>query len=360
MYGSNDGVDVTITGGKGMYQPNMGIMSNDVKTTNFVANNNVMNAGKGFGAAENQMTRDWYYYDNGSNEDAIGTGGGNFWWGIMLPAGSYDGTSLTKVAAYDYMAMTGTASIYQGGTSAPAGSALGTVNVSLTGSSNFVEFEFAEPITLDPAQNVWVVFYNGSGATYPAAVCANTGDANGRWVSLDGSTWEDLAGYGLDYTFMLRAFIEAGGPSPVTPTGSITPNAFNIAVDDLENIVGATTSSTAVVTAEDYEEHTYYVFYVDAQYGMSCPAEVTYQILSVEENEVITSIYPNPTSGDLHINATAMTHISVVNAMGQVVYEQDVNADEMVINMAKFESGVYMVSIITENGTSVKRITVTK
>ena len=360
MYGSNDGVDVTITGGKGMYQPNMGIMSNDVRTNNFVANNNVMNAGKSFGAAENQMTRDWYYYDNGVNEDAIGTGGGNFWWGIMLPAGSYDGTSLTKVAAYDYMSMTGTASIYQGGATAPAGSALGTVNVTFTESNDFVEFTFAEPVTLDPSQNVWVVFYNGSGATYPAAVCANTGDANGRWVSLDGSTWEDLAGYGLDYTFMIRAFIEAGGPTPVTPTGSITPNAFNIAVDDLENIVGAVTANTAVVTAEDYEEHTYYVFYVDAQYGVSCPAEVTYQILSVEENEVITSIYPNPTSGDLHINATAMTHISVVNAMGQVVYEQDVNADEMVINMAKFESGVYMVSIITENGTSVKRITVTK
>jgi len=360
MYGSNDGVDVTITGGKSMNQPNMGIMSNDVRTNNFVANNNVMKAGEGFGAAENQMTRDWYYYDNGVNEDAIGTGGGNFWWGIMLPAGSYDGTSLTKVAAYDYMSMTGTASIYQGGATAPAGSALASVNVTFTESNDFVEFTFAEPVTLDPSQNVWVVFYNGSGATYPAAVCNNTGDANGRWVSLDGTTWEDLASYSLNYTFMVRAFIEAGGPSPVTPTGSITPNAFNIAVDDLENIVGATTSSTAVVTAEDYEEHTYYVFYVDAQYGMSCPAEVTYQILSVEENEVITSIYPNPTSGDLHINATAMTHISVVNAMGQVVYEQDVNADEMVINMAQFESGVYMVSIITENGTSVKRITVTK
>ncbi len=361
MYGSNDGVDVTITGGKGMYQPNMGIMSNDVKTTNFVANNNVMNAGEGFGAAT-PMTRDWYYYDNGVNEDAIGTGGGNFWWSIMLPAGSYDGTSLTKVATYDYMAMTGTASIYQGGTSAPAGSALGSVNVTLTGSNDFREFEFAEPITLDPAQNVWVVFYNGSGATYPAAVCANTGDANGRWVSLDGSTWEDLAGYGLDYTFMIRAFIEAGGPAPVTPTGSITPNAFNIAVDDIDNIVGAVTANTAVITAEDYEEHTYYVFYVDAQYGMSCPASVDYAVQpeSVEENTIVNAIYPNPTSGDLHINATAMKHISIINAMGQVVYNQDVNTDETVIDMAKFESGVYMVNIITENGSSVKRVTVTK
>ena len=362
MYGSNDGVDVTITGGKGMNQPNMGIMSNDVRTNNFVANTNVMNAGEGFGAAANQMTRDWYYYDNGVNEDAIGTGGGNFWWGIMLPAGSYDGTSLTKVAAYDYMAMTGTATIYQGGTSAPAGSALGSVNVTFTGSNDFREFEFAEPITLDASQNVWIVFYNGSGATYPAAVCTNTGDANGRWVSLDGSSWEDLASYSLNYTFMVRAFIEAGGPAPVTPTGSITPNAFNIAVDDVDNIVGAVTANTAVITAEDYEEHTYYVFYVDAQYGMSCPAQVDYRVVpaSVEENTIVNAIYPNPTSGDLHINATAMKHISIINAMGQVVYNQDVNTDETVIDMAKFESGVYMVNIITENGSSVKRVTVTK
>ena len=46
--------------------------------------------------------------------------------------------------------------------------------------------------------------------------------------------------------------------------------------------------------------------------------------------------------------------------MGQVVYEQEVNANEMVINMAQFESGVYMVNVITENGSSVKRVTVTK
>ena len=149
---------------------------------------------------------EWYYYDNGTNEDAIGTGGGNFWWGVMFPAGSYEGTKVFKTAAYDYMAMTGTVTIYNDGTSAPA-TAVGTANVTLTGSEDFVEVEFAEPVNIDPSKNLWVVYYNGSAATYPAAVCSNTGDANGRWVSLDGATWEDLAGYGLDYTFMIRAFV---------------------------------------------------------------------------------------------------------------------------------------------------------
>ena len=46
--------------------------------------------------------------------------------------------------------------------------------------------------------------------------------------------------------------------------------------------------------------------------------------------------------------------------MGQVVYEQNVNADAIVVDMAKFEAGVYMVNIYTENGSSVKRVTVVK
>jgi len=409
-------------------------------TTDAKSGASFASAGEGFGTAANTLTRDWYYYDNGVNADAIGTGGGNFWWGIMLPAGSYEGTSLTKVAAYDYMAMTGNVNIYQGGTTAPAGASLGQINVTFTGSNDFVEFTFDEPITLDPAQNVWVILYNGSSATYPAAVCANTGDANGRWVSLDGSSWGDLTSYGLSYTFMVRAYIEQGSGGSTATT--ITPNKFNIFMDG--EVIGATSDSYFNIEATDTDEHFYEVYFVDANYNFSCaegvtvaagtmpapanivweettqdgehgilftwdavegaegykvaingnvlgttneaevfiygftPGDYTFGVAAfseecesefatvdvtytnVEENEVVNAIYPNPTSGDLYINATAMKHISVVNAMGQMVYSQNVEGDETVINMAQFESGIYMVNVITENGSSVKRITVVK
>ena len=335
----------------------------DIEFTGAKRGGNLAAAGVGFGVANNALTDDgnWYYYDNGSNEDAIGTGGGNFWWGIMLPAGSYEGNRLTKVAAYDYMAMTGTASIYQGGTSAPAGTALGTVNVTMTGSNDFREYEFAEAVELDPEQNVWVVFYNGSGATYPAAVCTNTGDANGRWVSLDGSTWEDLAGYSLNYTFMVRAYIESGsGPAPT----ALVPNKYNIFVDDV--LVGATASNTFTYDAGDFEEHEYVVVWVDADGLVSCIDEDVNDILyaaaplGVAENMINTTIYPNPTDGDIRINANNMVRISIVNTLGQVVYDKAVAGDEAIINMAQFGNGVYMVNIATENGTSVKRVIVSK
>ena len=150
---------------------------------------------------------------------------------------------------------------------------------------------------------------------------------------------------------------EAGGGGQ--PAGVLTPNKFNILVDG--EVVGVTASSYYTYECPDYENHVYTVVWVDANYGVSCEASVEYQIgLGVNEYELVNAIYPNPTSGDLHINAQAMTRISIVNTMGQVVYEQNVNADAIVVDMAKFEAGVYMVNIYTENGSSVKRVTVVK
>jgi hypothetical protein len=326
--------------------------------------NTFMAAGHGYGLANNSLTDDgnWYYYDNGVNEDAIGTGGGNFWWGIMLPAGTYQGNSVTKVAGFDYMAMSGTASIYQGGSTAPAGSPLGQVNVTFTGSTDFVEFPFANPVTIDPTQNVWVVFYNASGASYPAAVCANTGDANGRWVSLDGATWEDLAGYGLSYTFMIRAYIEGGGGGGGgTTSSSLTPNAYNIFMDG--EFIGATTGTDFTWTAEDALEHEYTVVWVDQNYNVSCAASIVIAAdpLNVGQFDLVSAIYPNPTNNDLHINTTAnMKSIHIVNMLGQMVYTKEVEGTETILNMAQFGNGIYMVNIVTENGSSVHRIIVSK
>ena len=160
---------------------------------------------------------EWYYYDDGTCLDAIGTGGGQFSWGVMFPAGSYEGNMVTKVAAWDYMAMTGTVTVYNGGTTAP-GTAVGTTNVSFAGTqSSFSEFEFAEPIVVDPSQNLWIIFYNASGASHPAACSTDvTGDPNGRWVSIDGIDWMDLANAGIPgYTFMVRAYVAEGAKGEV-------------------------------------------------------------------------------------------------------------------------------------------------
>ena len=324
------------------------------------------NAGQGFGYINNNFTDDgqWYYYDNGTNSDAIGlTSGGSFYWGVMFPAGSYSGNRLTKVAYFDYTAHTGTVLIYQGGTSAP-GTQVYSQPYSVSGTSQYVEIDMTEAVELDETQNVWVVMHNNNGQ-YVAAIDGSAGVNYGSCLSTDGSTWYtnvSQASSSLHGNWNLRAYIETGGSGPVPGEDATTyvPGKYNILVDG--EVVGATDGTSFTYTCEDYDMHLYEVVYVDADYAISCPAEVWYQILPLNVNEidVVNAIYPNPTSGDLHINAEGMNRISIVNTLGQVVYDRAVKADETVINMAQFENGVYMVRVATVNGTSVKRVVVSK
>ena len=164
----------------------------------------------------------WVYYDNGEYVDGIGTtSGAPFYWAVMFPAGSYSGNTVSKVSMYDGNGFNGQVQIYQGGTTAPQGSALYTQNVTTTGSGDFVEFNLTTPVSVDPAQNLWIVMYFQNGASsYVASACANTGDPNGRFVSLDGTSWDDIAALGLDYTWMLRAYVANGAKGEMLVAGN--------------------------------------------------------------------------------------------------------------------------------------------
>ena len=46
---------------------------------------------------------------------------------------------------------------------------------------------------------------------HPATACADTGDPNNRWISLDGVEWQDVAEAGVPgYGWMLRGFVTNG------------------------------------------------------------------------------------------------------------------------------------------------------
>lgn len=153
--------------------------------------------------------RGWNYYDDGSFTGAIGlTGGGSFYWGVMFPTGSYTGNAVTKVKMYDYAAHTGNIMIYQGGNTAP-GTLVYTQVYACTGSADFVEWTFSAPVAINPNQNLWIVMQNDDGQ-YVASHCDDTGNPNGRWISTDGSTWNDLIAVNPDltYTWMLRVYLE--------------------------------------------------------------------------------------------------------------------------------------------------------
>lgn len=75
-----------------------------------------------------------------------------------------------------------------------------------------------------------------------------------------------------------------------------------------------------------------------------------------ESNESI-SIYPNPTTDNVNILAPGINHVTVMNAIGQVIYESNAEGNMATLDMSQYQTGVYMVRVTTENGQIVKLVT---
>ncbi|MBO7528416.1 MAG: C10 family peptidase [Bacteroidales bacterium] len=80
-------------------------------------------------------------------------------------------------------------------------------------------------------------------------------------------------------------------------------------------------------------------------------------VAEVSENNV--SLYPNPTDGIVNIGSTGTMTISVMNMLGQKVFETTAT-DNANIDLSGFESGIYMVRIETENGIKTEKVNVRK
>ncbi|MCQ2301523.1 MAG: C25 family cysteine peptidase [Bacteroidales bacterium] len=78
----------------------------------------------------------------------------------------------------------------------------------------------------------------------------------------------------------------------------------------------------------------------------------------VNENSIVANIFPNPTNGNITIQAAQMQRITVVNALGQVMLDNEVDSDSETLDMSQFGTGVYVVRIVTSNGTILKNVNV--
>ena len=83
-------------------------------------------------------------------------------------------------------------------------------------------------------------------------------------------------------------------------------------------------------------------------------------VTSVGENHDGMYLYPNPTDGKVTISAQGMTHIQVVGMLGQTLYDADIDGDHYELNMGRYNAGVYMIHVTTQNGVSTRRVTVVR
>jgi hypothetical protein len=72
---------------------------------------------------------------------------------------------------------------------------------------------------------------------------------------------------------------------------------------------------------------------------------------------VTINLYPNPVNDVLNINSTyALNNISISDINGRVVRNTSLNGTEAQINIADLASGVYLLKVVTSEGTVTKKV----
>ena len=82
-------------------------------------------------------------------------------------------------------------------------------------------------------------------------------------------------------------------------------------------------------------------------------------VTAVNENTANVNLYPNPTNGMLNIEGQGTMLISISNLLGQTLQETKAEGNTT-LDMSRFESGMYLIRIETENGVAIQKVNLRK
>ena len=157
---------------------------------------------------------------------------------------------------------------------------------------------------------------------------------------------------------------------------NITTNLHHFKVVRSINAYKAENELIAEIPYDDqssysYYDNTYDIAQGDVTYSVNCVyirndeqceseyRDVLIDITAVDETSASVNLYPNPTNGLLHIEGQGTMHICVSNLLGQKLQETTADGNAL-LDLSRYESGMYLIQIKTENGVNVQKVNVRK
>ena len=95
-------------------------------------------------------------------------------------------------------------------------------------------------------------------------------------------------------------------------------------------------------------------------FGVSVAASFAVGTSVGESSGVSVAVYPNPTNGQVTIEAENLKHITISNMLGQTIYDGNASGNEFTYDFSKHNAGIYLIRIETSNGATAKKVSVTR
>jgi len=120
------------------------------------------------------------------------------------------------------------------------------------------------------------------------------------------------------------------------------------------------------LTWEQWDDETWYSILEtwELNFDIAIFPKVDASQVGIEEEIAVTgnlNIYPNPVRDKLNINyEKQINDVKLFDISGKVVYERSVGSGEVVINVADFQQGIYILQIVTRDGVHSRKIQVSR
>lgn len=292
------------------------------------------------------------YYDNGQYLES--TGSSNMTWAICITPESlvnFADTELVKLAIFDAAEGEYKFKIHSGEKPSTS-NMLHSQEQNMTASMQIVDVVLTESVSFDVDKPLWVTV-QAPGVSVPGACCAYTGDPNSALIKA-GATWNPLPMYDMNLSWILRAYV-------AKPAEGFTYNLYrnnnHLVASDLE--------------ALNYLDRNLYVgnhcYWVTASINgveseqrsnVACAA-VT--VLSVDEQNNIRRMYPNPTQDKVFVEGNGITEVVVYDILGQELLRLNgAGEDLMNIDLSSFNNGVYLLKVSDADGSETKRVSIAR
>ncbi|MDY0085909.1 MAG: T9SS type A sorting domain-containing protein [Bacteroidales bacterium] len=211
-----------------------------------------------------------------------------------------------------------------------------------------------EPVYVN-GRDLWVGYWMDQPAgIFPAGVDAGPAVPDGDWIS-SGPGWSHLSSNpDLNANWNIRAQLTGDAGSvwlTVSPTaGEVEPGEADEINIDLD--------ATGLTPQTIYKGKMHVRSNDPANQQINISVWITV-LVGLNENgeQTYVSVYPNPANDVLFLKGnTEITSIILSNMLGQVVYEGTIGQSETRIATDAFETGMYILTIQTVNGTATQKI----